>query len=369
MQHQFTDTILSIVGEELGGSADEIYQRSELLRYLNEKTRSASRGSKSRSAFGNIYAIYVLIEDYIKKGFPTKEDYSEYEGARFSDLFQRQRELPFGSKLQNHALNHRANEEFKKFFPTCEYQPIMRHVESKRYWVNEHLLNVTIGGRTFNLAPTILKIIDAYIEVKKDAFESFIADCERMITLQEHAPDQIYNFIKNRLDPNVDARVFEIISYAILKQFYGSRSIFWGWEIDDLQEEGLALYKTGRTNANDGGIDFVMKPLGRFFQVTESIDVKKYFLDIDKIQHFPLTFVIKSNESSETLRERIRKNAKRLYSINKIVSRYMDCIEEIINTDELLRRFEQVFEDGNLEAVIDEIVLQSKIEFNYEEKN
>ena len=26
---------------------------------------------------------------------------------RFSDLLDRQRELPFGQKLQNHALNHR----------------------------------------------------------------------------------------------------------------------------------------------------------------------------------------------------------------------------------------------------------------------
>ena len=48
----------------------------------------------------------------------------------------------------------------------------------------------------------------------------------------------------------------------------------------------MKLYKTGRTNANDGGIDFVMKPLGRFFQVTETLDFKKYFLDIDKIETF-----------------------------------------------------------------------------------
>ena len=35
--------------------------------------------------------------------------------------------------------------------------------------------------------------------------------------------------------------------------------------------------------------DLVMKPLGRFFQVTETIDVGKYFLDIDKVQRFPIT--------------------------------------------------------------------------------
>jgi len=46
-----------------------------------------------------------------------------------------------------------------------------------------------------------------------------------------------------------------------------------------VKEDFLILYKTGRTNANDVGIDFVMKPLGRFFQVTETLDVRKYFLD------------------------------------------------------------------------------------------
>ena len=367
MKHQFTTTILSILNEESGKYASKIYQQSHLLQYLNVKTRSVSRGSKSRSAFGNLYAIYVLIEDYVRQGFSTEDGYSEYDGARFSDLFRRQRELPFGSKLQNHALNHRTNQEFEKFFPTCEYQPIVRDLDSRRYWINEHLLKITVGRRNFNLATTVLKIIDAYIEAKKDAFESFMADCKRMITLQEQDSDQIYNFIKSRLDPNVDARIFEIVSYAILKQFYGSQSVFWGWEMDKIQEEALVLYKTGRTNANDGGIDFVMKPVGRFFQVTESIDVKKYFLDIDKVQRFPLTFVVKSNECPKILRMHIKERAKRLYSVKKIVSRYMECIEEVINTDELLCRFEQVFSDGKLEAVIDEIVLQSQIEFNYED--
>jgi hypothetical protein len=71
--------------------------------------------------------------------------------------------------------------------------------------------------------------------------------------------------------------------------------------MDKLNTENLKLYKTGRTNANDGGIDFVMKPLGRFFQVTETLDFKKYFLDIDKIQKYPITFVIKSNEPTQDL--------------------------------------------------------------------
>ena len=368
MEHQFTSTILSIVREDVGEHGDVIYQRSELLRYLNEKTRSASRGSKSRSAFGNLYALYVLVEDYVRQGFLMSGNYSEYEGARFSDLFRRQRELPFGSRLQNHALNHRANQEFAKFFPTCEYQLIMREVETKRYWINENLLNVTVGEQTFNLAPMVIKIIDAYIGAKKDAFEDFIKDCERMVSLQARDPDEVRDFIRSRLEPNVDARVFEIVSYAILKEFYGSQSIFWGWTMDRISEEGLVLYKTGRTNANDGGIDFVMRPLGRFFQVTETVDVKKYFLDIDKIQRFPLTFVVKSTASIETLRQQIEAAAKRLYPVSRIVSRYVSCIEEIINIDMLLDRFDRVLADGKLGLVITEIVSQSKVEFNYEEQ-
>ena len=69
-----------------------------------------------------------------------------------------------------------------------------------------------------------------------------------------------------------------------MKYYYHNQNIYWGFEIDKIHEENLKLYKTGRTNANDGGIDFVMKPLGHFFQVTETVDENKYFLDIDKIE-------------------------------------------------------------------------------------
>ena len=78
---------------------------------------------------------------------------------------------------------------------------------------------------------------------------------------------------------------------------------FWGWSSDELNKESLLLFKTGRTNTNYGGIDFVMRPLGRFFQVTETIDVGKYFLDIDKVQRYPITFVVKTEETKQTLME------------------------------------------------------------------
>lgn len=366
MNHPFTSVIMDILEKHFGKAADGVFAASPLLQYLNTKTKSASRGSKARSAFANHYALYVLVEDYVKKGFHTSGKYSDYEGARFADLFKRQRELPFGGKLQNHALNHRLNEEFKKYFPTCRPLPVMRNTETNRYWVSEGLLLVKSGKDKCNIALSIMEIIEAYINEKQKAFTDFIADCERISILRKKAPEEAKTFIESLLKPNVDARIFEIVSFAILKRFYGAQSIFWGWTENEVEEDSLVLYKTGRTNANDGGIDFVMKPLGRFFQVTETVDARKYFLDIDKIERFPLTFVVKSTDTIEKIRTRIREQAFETYGIKAVVNRYMDCIEEIINISALLERFDSVVQDGGFPAIVAEVVRQSKVEFNIE---
>ena len=368
IEHEFTKTILSILSREHGSEqAAAILDASDLLGYVNEKTKSASRGSKSRASFASLYAVYVLVEDYLAKGFASSGKYSDYEGAKFSELFARQRELPFGHKLQNHALNHRMNQEFKKLFPTCQSVPILRDTATRRYWINENLLKVRSGTRSFNIANAVIAIIDAYVAAKRDAFEGFIAQCEQIQKLSKKDTDEARTFIASLLKPNVDARVFEITSFAILKEYYGRESIFWGWTRDDLREEFLMLFKTGRCNANDGGIDFVMRPLGRFFQVTETTDVKKYFLDIDKVQRYPITFVVKSELGEKDIRKKIQDQAVKVYSVKRVVKRYMDCVEEVINIPILLERFEELVADNRVRPVIDELVVQSRVEFNYDD--
>jgi hypothetical protein len=369
MKHSFTENIEQILNREFGDNAEQIFEKSLLIQYLNEKTRSANRGSKARGSFANLYAIYVIIEDYIAKNYDTTGDYSAYEGALFSNLFVRQRELPFGSKLQNHALNNRMNSEFQKFFPNSEYIPILRNLETNRYWINENLLKITIGENTFNIASTVVEIIDEYIRTKQDAFQRFVKSCEELQEIGNTTPNKVEELIIGLLAPNVDARLFEIVSYAILKYYYHDQQIYWGFELDKLNKENLVLYKTGRTNANDGGIDFVMKPLGRFFQVTETLDFKKYFLDIDKIQKYPISFIIKSEESVEDILQKIKDNASKTYSIKAIIEKYLACIEEVINIPILIGRFEETVKQGYLSNVLDEIVLQSKVEFNYEEED
>ena len=367
MEHDFTPVISEVLTRHFGDASQDLFEKSPLLQYINLKTVSATRGSKARSSFANLYAIYVLVEDYVARGFHKKGDYSKYEGAQFSKLFKRQRELPFGSKLQNHGLNDRLNGEFRKFFPQVDAQPILRVVETRRYWINRKLVVLSLGNKTFDIAEAIIEIINAYAKAKQASFAGFIKTCEQLRDISKQKNDKVKGFVLGLLAPNVDARIFEIVSYAILKYFYHNQTVYFGFQLDDLEKSPLILYKTGRTNANDGGIDFVMTPLGRFFQVTETLDVRKYFLDIDKIERYPITFVIKAMESSDDLLKKLREGAERQYSVKAIVEKYMACIEEVINIPILQERFRAGVAQGYLGNIMTEIVRQSKVEFNYEE--
>jgi hypothetical protein len=373
MRHPFTPEILGILSKQFApDEATYIFDTSPLLQYLNVKTRSANKGSKARGSFANHYALYVLVEDYVEKGFLDKPRgaYAKYKGARFTDLFRRQRELPFGTKLQNHALNARLNDEFSKYFPTLDQRPLLRDQQEQRYWINESLLEIKSrdGLTTHNLATSVLAIIDAYVEAKKSAFSGFVETCRRLADSSLDEGRGSETFVREQLQPSVDARIFEIVSFAILRAYYGEKSVFWGWTADDLRQEFLVLYKTGRTNANDGGIDFVMRPLGRFFQVTETIDVNKYFLDLDKVHRFPITFVVKTDDSSEMVKAELHAQALRKYRVEAVVEKYLASVEEIINIPRLLEIFRSLVVQGRGGEVMNEIILQSRVEFNVEEQ-
>lgn len=369
--HPFTSTIHKVLYNFFGNNEEAIFSNSLLIQYLNEKTKSANKGSKARGSFANLYSIFVIVEDYINHNYhsATKGLYADYEGATFSYLFKRQRELPFGAKLQNHALNNRTNSEFQKFFPTTDLIPIIRNQETNRYWINENLIWVRVGRKQYNIAEAVIEIINEYIKTKQDSFVRFISQCKQLQSIEKGDTEKIKDFISGLLAPNVDARLFEIVSYSVLKYYYIEQNIYWGYELDCIEAENLKLYKTGRTNANDGGIDFVMKPLGRFFQVTETLDFKKYFLDIEKIEKYPITFVIKSTDTVEDIKNKLEVDALKTYPVRAIVDKYLSCIEEVINIPVLMRYFETVVKNGLILKVLDEIELQSKVEFNYSDED
>ena len=160
MEHNFTPVIKSVLNKYFGEHGEDIFENSMLIKYINQKTKSANKGSKSRGSFANLYAIYVIVEDYIQQGFVDTNGYSTYEGAQYTNLFRRQRELPFGSKLQNHALNNRTNAEFQKFFPTADFVPIIRNLTNNRYWINENLLKIKVHGSIVNISNAVIEIIE-----------------------------------------------------------------------------------------------------------------------------------------------------------------------------------------------------------------
>lgn len=365
MEHEFTSKIKAILKNHFSYLSEIIFEKSYLIQYINLKTRSAEKGSKSRSSFANLYAIFVVLEDYVNKGYVERQDYQNYEGALYSNLLSRQRKLPFGEKLQNHSLNSRLNSEFQKYFQMIDYVPILRNLETSRYWINENLILINLETRSVNIAKAVLEIILEYSKTKQNAFELFVKNCEELQKIDKQNSKKIKNFIIELLSPKSDARLFEIVSFSILKYHYINYKIYWGYDLNTINEDNLKLYKTGRTNANDGGIDFVMKPLGRFFQVTETLDFKKYFLDIDKIQKYPITFVIKSNDSIENIKHQIKQNALKLYPVKDILDRYLECIEEVINIPILIDFFINAIEKNLINNILDEIINQSKLEFNY----
>jgi hypothetical protein len=152
MEHEFTKIIKTILEDKFGDVGYQILRESQLILYLHIKTNSSKKDSKFIGSLANLYAIYVLVKDYLVKKIHQTGMYSDYEGAVDTNLFKRQRELPFGQKLQNHGLNHRMNEEFKKYFPTCEFIPILRNQKNHRYWFNENLLKLKINENEYNIA-------------------------------------------------------------------------------------------------------------------------------------------------------------------------------------------------------------------------
>ena len=145
---------------------------------------------------------------------------------------------------------------------------------------------------------------------------------------------------------------------------YKNTKVYFGYSLDAIKEEYLHLYKTGRTNANNGGIDFVMRPLGRFFQVTEVNTYDKYLLDIDKVMHFPITFVIKTSAlKNAVLRELDKYIAARSGGMRIIEERYKNAIEEIITINEL-KQWTTELNDSDIDGIIRDIDIYYKLEMN-----
>ena len=74
---------------------------------------------------------------------------------------------------------------------------------------------------------------------------------------------------------------------------------------------------------------------------------------------------LKQKKKYSRFTKEIELKAYELYSIKKIVDRYMNSIEEVINIEVLIERFNDSVRNGNLIKILDEIILQTQVEFNF----
>ena len=285
------DFIKEILAKEYPVDYQSVYDDSLLIQYLDKKMGAVHGDSKKRRSLANIYAIYSILNYYIDDFYNDPQSYREFEGYDYMRLFNYYRGLYGGSKLQNHALNSRVNGEFKNKFPEVTNDLII--IDNGKYLL--HIDYLYVGKR--DISKTCCTIIEKYVELLIEKDHALLGILENMKQLTDYNDKK--QQINNLLTEDAEARIFEIISYAILKNHYNNIKVYFGYTMESIKEEQLQLFKTGRTNANDGGIDFVMRPVGRFFQVTEVNNYDKYLLDIDKVMHFPVTFVIKTKRKKE----------------------------------------------------------------------
>lgn len=308
-----------------------INQDSLAYQYLAKKTKASDRGSKARRSLGNLYALYVLCEDYV----------NNINGSTFSNLMSRMKSLPFGSKLQNHPLDNRLNDEARRSLNINDnnllpVQNILIGNQKSRKISEDFLTHNNSNPKA--TAQFIVNSINQYIQIISDNQTYFLEQVENSKN-EEDFLEIIYGAFEN----NSDARLFEIVSFAILHIYFRNTKVVIRYN-GITQSTSLNLYRTGRTNANDGGIDFVLTPLGKFYQVTEVLDFKKYFLDFDKVNRFPISFVVKTNLSSSEVRAYIFDQAKSQYSDN-LVERYIPLFDEIYTNIDLKKILENISKD------------------------
>lgn len=337
--------------------AHNVFEDSIIYQYITRKTKAAERDSKSRRSLGNLYALYALCLDYLN---------DNEEGSTFTILMGKIKTMPFGAKLQNHALDNRLNDEVKRQYSASDDMLPVQYANLRNGGAGRKISVMLLAEKGMNPKETaafVVASIEKYIQIIDDNQTAYLNEIE----LAETDSDVI-RLIQEAFEYNSDARLFEIISFSLLHMHFRQYSV--SIELADIEYinpvrklQELTLYRTGRTNANDGGIDFVLQPLGKFFQVTESLDFKKYFLDFDKINKFKLSFVIKTELSASEVIEKIRRDANSVLDPQKVDS-YISLFDEIFTLHELREILRYISSSHLRIAQLKEIVINCfKLEY------
>lgn len=343
-----------------------------LLKYIGRKTQAVTRPSSRRGSYANLGTLLVLLNDFVE----NHEEYYEYEGMEFNNYLKSVRDIPGCRKIQNHAINHRLNEDYKKLYGRAENDGPVERVpipdsRGTTYKINNSLLEPT-GDADINekeLANMMIDILKLYFYFREYGNISVIEKCEEMKRDPVENEQKIIEVLEQGVEHH-DAREFEVAAFVVLKGWFAIKSVVFGETESEAEEHRLELYKTGRVNANDGGIDYVLTPVGRFFQATQNFSFDKYFLDIDKLSKFPITFIIQTEMSAEKASEKIERDARKKYDDEDMLQRYLNSFEEVFTLEDMGEILTELrdLDNGNKEEVfsmmMDEYARQYAVEYN-----
>ena len=358
MKTKITEKFIEeILKSEYPDTYQSMYEESFLLQYLDKKMKAVHGNTKTRKCLANIYAIYSILYFYQNDFYQKPDEYRKFVGYDYMKLFVFFRGLYCGFRLQNHALNSRVNGEFLNRFKDAENLII---INDGKYLI--YIDYIYVAGQ--DISKVVCRIIERYIELIIAKDHALIQILEELKQITDYSTEK--EKVNSLLAEDSEARIFEIISYAILKNHYKNIKVYFGYTKDTINEVSLQLFKTGRTNANDGGIDFVMRPVGRFFQVTEVNNYDKYLLDIDKVMHFPISFVIKTFQSKESVMHQLNLYIEdRSSGMQILKERYQKAIEEVITINEL-RTWINDLNNSDVDGIIRDIDIYYRLEMNME---
>lgn len=202
------DFVATIMYEEYNEEGKKVYQESLLIQYLNSKMNAVNGNSKSRRSFANIYAIYSLLVVYKE----IQESYENFKGTNFTHLWSYCRSMYGGSKLQNHSFNNRIDREFVNKFG--DENLIIQ--QNGLYKINTKYIELS----DYNVADVARKIIEKYVELIRQKDEEL---GRRLNELASSDEQYLKQGLSDFISEDSEARIFEISSYAILRNYYKNK--------------------------------------------------------------------------------------------------------------------------------------------------
>lgn len=252
------DFIKKILKETFPNEYQTVYDESLLLQYLDKKMRAVHGDSKTRRSLASIYAIYSILHFYQDDFFNQPDKYREFDGYDYMRLFTFYRSLYGGSKLQNHALNSRVNGEFRNKFPNSTNDLIV--VNNGKYMLHIDYLYI----KEIDISKMCCKVIEKYVELLMTKDHALLNTLQTMQQLTDYSEKK--EKINALLTEDAEARIFEIISYAILKNHYSNIKVYFGYSLETIEEENYNYLKQGEQTQMMGALILLCALLVVFFK-------------------------------------------------------------------------------------------------------